>query len=137
MDAADAVGVAGDQGGWVDAGPLEVSGVGAEADDVGSEGVEELGDFGFGFEDAADVGVVEGSEAVALEDLADDAGVVDGEGESVGLVVGADGGLGHAGGDGHGGDHGAVEAEGGLVGGEAFGAFDFVGDVDGFVERVS
>ena len=100
----------------------------------GSEGVEELGDLGLGFEDAADVRVVEGSEAVALRTWQRMPAFSMARASRSAVVVGADGGLGEAGGDGHGGDHGAVEAKGGLVGGEAFGAFDFVGDVDGFVE---
>jgi hypothetical protein len=101
VDAACPVGVAADQCRWVDAGPAQVPGVRAVADHVCTEGVEQLNDLSFGLEDSADLRVVQRPELLALENLTDDAAVLDGEREPVFIEVGSDGRFAHSGGSRH------------------------------------
>jgi hypothetical protein len=78
--------------------------------------------------------VVERPKPFRLEHLADNPAVLDGEIEPVAIEVGADGGLSHPGGEGHGRDHGPVQTELQLCTGEPFGPLDLFGDVDRLVE---
>jgi hypothetical protein len=59
---------------------------------------------------------------------------LDCEVEPVAAEVGADGGLGHPGGDGHGRDHGPLQAECHLHAREPFGPLDLFGDLNRLVE---
>jgi hypothetical protein len=134
VDAADSVGVAADKSGRVDAGPAQVPGIRAKADHVGTEGVEQLNDLRLGLEDSADLGVVQRPQGLALENVTDDAAVLDGEREPVLVEVRTNGRLDHSGGNRHRRDHRPIQTQCHLIIGESFRAFHLVGDINSLVE---
>ena len=135
MDATDPVGVASDKGGGVNACPPQMSSVGAGPDDVGAKRVQQMHDFVLGFEDTTDMGVVQRAQTFTLHYLTDDPAVFEGERESVLVEVRAHGRLSHSRRYSHRRNHGSIQAERDLVGGEPLCALDLLRDVDRLIER--
>src|SRR4029450_10319120 len=103
-------------------------------DDVRAELIEQ-GDYLFlGFEHATNVRVVQRPESLRLQDLANDAAILDGQVQPVPVEVGTNSRACHTGWDGHRGDHGPIQAERHLDLGESLGPLYFFGDLDRLVE---
>jgi hypothetical protein len=134
VDTANAVGITTDKGGGINASPPQMSRVGAHPDDVWAKRLQQPDDFLFGFEDTADVRVVQWTQTLVLQHLADDPAVFDGEFEPVSVEVRAHGRLGHSRRYRHRGDHRAIQAKSNLIGREPLRALDLIRDVDRLVE---
>jgi hypothetical protein len=135
VDAADPVGVARDEGRGVDPGPPQVARVRTNADDVGSQVVEQPDDLRLGLEDAADVGVVQWADSSGLKRRTSPPDALDGAGQSCLVEVGTHRRARYPSRYRHRRHHGAVHPERRLVVGEPLDRLELVGCVDRLVER--